>query len=135
MNHVYHQLIGDIDNALITIELENGIHCSIDSSRQTHYGYDQRVEIFGSMGIIYMENEADDLCSFRNKDDTQESMIKYSFIERYERSYIHELEHFFQCVLSGTQPNVGPKEILSAIQVAMAGKESIDRNSPQRDQR
>ena len=40
--------IDDVDNVIITLELDSGVLCSIDSSRQTHYGYDQRIELFGS---------------------------------------------------------------------------------------
>ena len=123
--------IGDIDNAIITLELESGILCSVDSSRQTHYGYDQRIEIFGSKGVISVENKPDSLYYFSNQESTEMSKIKYSFIERYKDSYVAELEHFYTCIISNKKPDVGPENILSAIRVAVAGVKSLENNSPQ----
>ena len=123
--------INDIDNAIITLELENGILCSIDSSRQTHYGYDQRIEVFGSKGMISVENKPDNLYLFSNELNTKTSKIKYSFIERYKESYVTELEHFYTCITENNKPIVGPEEILSAIRVAVAGKKSIETNNPE----
>ena len=123
--------IDDIDNAIITLELESGILCSIDSSRQTHYGYDQRIEIFGSKGIISVENKPESLYYFSNQESTETSKIKHSFIERYKDSYIEELKHFYTCIMSNTKPNPGPENILSAIRVAAAGRKSLETKSPQ----
>jgi len=123
--------LGDIDNAIITLELKSGILCSIDSSRQTHYGYDQRIEIFGSKGVISVENKPESLYYFSNQKSTEVSKIKHSFIERYKYSYIAELEHFYTCIMSNTKPNPGPENILSAIRVAAAGRKSLETKSPQ----
>jgi len=123
--------IGDIDNAIITIELESGILCSIDSSRQTHYGYDQRIEIFGSKGVISVENKPESLYYFSNQESTETSKIKHSFIERYKDSYIAELKHFYTCIMSNTKPDPGPENILSAIRVAAAGRKSLETKIPQ----
>jgi len=123
--------IDDIDNAIITLELESGILCSIDSSRQTHYGYDQRIEIFGSKGVISVENKPESLYYFSNQENTKTSKIKHSFIERYKDSYIAELKHFYTCIMSNTKPDPGPENILSAIRVAAAGRKSLETKSPQ----
>ena len=123
--------IDDIDNAIITLELESGILCSIDSSRQTHYGYDQRIEIFGSKGVISVENKPESLYYFSNQENTKTSKIKHSFIERYKDSYIAELKHFYTCIMSNTKPAPGPENILSAIRVAAAGRKSLETKSPQ----
>ena len=126
--------IGDVDNAIITLELENGALCSIDSSRQTHYGYDQRIELFGSRGMVLVENQKDNLYSLSDSNQTQASKINHSFIERYRGSYLNELEHFYSSIISNTSPSVGLENILSAIQVAEAGKRSLKTNRPERVQ-
>ena len=123
--------IDDTDNAIITLELESGILCSIDSSRQTHYGYDQRIEIFGSKGVILVDNKPESLYYFSNQENTKTSKIKHSFIERYKDSYIAELKHFYTCIMSNTKPDPGPENILSAIRVAAAGRKSLETKSPQ----
>ena len=123
--------IGDVDNAIITLELENGVLCSIDSSRQTHYGYDQRIELFGSEGMVLVENKKDNLYSLSDSNQTQASKINHSFIERYRGSYLNELEHFYSSIISNTPPSVGLENILSAIQVAEAGRQSMLTKRPQ----
>ena len=125
------QDIDDIDNAIITLELESGVLCSIDSSRQTHYGYDQRIELFGSKGMVLVENKKDNLCSLSDSNQTKSSKIKNSFIERYRDSYLNELEHFYSSIVSNTVPSVGPENILSAIQVAEAAALSLKTKRPQ----
>ncbi len=124
--------IGDIDTATITLELENNILCSIQNCRQTQYGYDQRIEIFGSKGSLIVENDHEDLCLLITNTDTRRSRLKDSFVERYKNSYIAELDHFFKCVQSGNNPSVGARDMLSAVQVAIAGQESLKQNLPQR---
>ena len=123
--------IDDVDNAIITLELENGVLCLIDSSRQTHYGYDQRIELFGSKGMILVENKKDNLYSLSDSNQTKSSKIKHSFIERYRESYLNELKHFYNSIVSNTTPSVGPENILSAIQVAEAGRQSLKTKRPQ----
>ena len=59
--------INDIDNAIITLELSNGVLCTIDSSRQTHFGYDQRIEVFGSEGMMSIKNKKNNLYSLSDK--------------------------------------------------------------------
>ena len=125
------QDIDDIDNAIITLELESGVLCSIDSSRQTHYGYDQRIELFGSKGMVLVENKKDNLYSLSDSNQTKSSKIKNSFIERYRGSYLNELEHFYSSIISNTSPSVGLENILSAIQVAEAGRQSLKNKRPQ----
>ena len=122
----------DIDNALITIELNNGVLCSIDSSRQTNYGYDQRIEIFGSEGSLSVKNKHENLLVFSGSENTRKSKIDNSFKERYKQSYLNQFEHFFDCISSGTPPSVGPYDILLAMKSAIAGNRSIKTSQPQR---
>ena len=49
--------IGDIDTAVTTITFENGSIATIDNSRKANYGYDQRVEVFGSLGMSISQNQ------------------------------------------------------------------------------
>lgn len=122
--------INDIDNVIITLELTNGVLCTIDSSRQTHFGYDQRIEVFGSKGMISIDNKPTQLFLLSNESKTVKSKIKESFVERYESSYINELEHFYKCIVGGKSPIVGPENILDAIYIATAGTKSLELNKP-----
>ena len=124
--------IGDIDTATITLELENDIMCSIQNCRQTHYGYDQRIEIFGSEGALFVDNNHENLCYLFTDKETTRARLMNSFIDRYKKSFISELNHFFECIHSDQKPIVGPRDILSAMQVAIAGQKSLEKNQPQR---
>ena len=77
--------IGDIDTATITLELENDIMCSIQNCRQTHYGYDQRIEIFGSEGVLFVDNNHENLCYLFTDKETTRARLMNSFIERYKK--------------------------------------------------
>jgi myo-inositol 2-dehydrogenase/D-chiro-inositol 1-dehydrogenase len=44
--------VGDIDTSIVAIRLSRGTLCQIDSSRRTGYGYDERIEVFGSKGLV-----------------------------------------------------------------------------------
>ena len=122
--------IRDSDNAIITLELTNGILCTIDSSRQTHFGYDQRIEVFGSEGMLSVENKSNNLYLLSGKTKTSKSKINESFIERYESSYLGELEYFYKSIINKSKSTVGPENILNAIRVASAGNESIKTIKP-----
>ena len=122
--------IKDIDNAINTLELTNGILCTIDSSRQTHFGYDQRIEVFGSEGMLSVENKSNNLYLLSGKTKTSKSKINESFIKRYESSYLSELEYFYKSIINKGKSTVGPENILNAIRVASAGNESIKTNKP-----
>lgn len=49
---------GDIDTAILAIRMASGAFCQIDSSRRTGYGHDERMEIFGSAGMVEAERQA-----------------------------------------------------------------------------
>jgi myo-inositol 2-dehydrogenase/D-chiro-inositol 1-dehydrogenase len=51
---------GDIDTTVITLRFENGVLGTIDNSRRAVYGYDQRVEVFGSGGMVAVSNKMPD---------------------------------------------------------------------------
>ena len=77
---------------------------------------------------IFTEN----LCYLFTDKETTRARLMNSFIERYKKSFISELNHFFECIHSGEMPIVGPRDILSAVQVAIAGQKSLEKNQPQK---
>ena len=55
---------GDIDTTVITLRFQNGVIATIDNSREAVYGYDQRVEVFGSKGMVTAANPPTEYCYF-----------------------------------------------------------------------
>lgn len=97
---------GDIDTAIITLYFENGAIGTIDNSRQAVYGYDQRVEVFGSKGMVAVSNNTPDTHVYFNQDGVCTSKPLYFFLERYMDSYIAEMQAFVESVQKDYRPPV-----------------------------
>jgi len=97
---------GDFDTVVVTMRHENGAITTIDNSRQAVYGYDQRVEVFGSSGLVMSENPLNTTAVFRNADGGHQSTVPYFFLDRYIPSYIAEWEAFRDMVRDGTPSQV-----------------------------
>ena len=102
--------VGDIDTAVAILKFKNGAMGIIDNTRQAVYGYDQRVEVFGSNGCVVADNEATNTVRIYTADCTNIDKIPYFFMERYMESYSTELEYFFDCLRENKEPK--PKDVL-----------------------
>ena len=92
---------GDLDTAVVVLRHENGALTTIDNSRRAVYGYDQRVEAFGSKGVATSENPLVHTGLRRTADGTYTATLPYFFLERYVPSYLAEWEAFERAVRSG----------------------------------
>lgn len=95
---------GDVDTAIIVLTHENGCITTIDNSRQAVYGYDQRVEAFGSAGMAVSENPRSHTAELHSPSGTQLSPIPYFFLERYIPSYLAGWKAFRDGLESGSMP-------------------------------
>src|SRR5215216_7967912 len=101
---------GDVDTALITLQHRNGCLTAIDNSRQAVYGYDQRVEAFGSLGVASSENPSAHGAVVRTANGASFAVLPYFYLERYLPSYIREWEAFVAAVAAGETPAVGVED-------------------------
>lgn len=92
---------GDLDTVVIVMQHENGAITTIDNSRQAVYGYDQRVEAFGSAGVVSSDNPGVTTTMLRTADGSRGSAVPYFFVERYQASYVAEWSAFETMVRSG----------------------------------
>src|SRR5262245_33554320 len=74
---------GDVDTAIVTMRLKNGALATIDNSRKAIYGYDQRVEVFGSAGMVTVSNRTPDNHILANFDGVHSARPQFFFLERY----------------------------------------------------
>ncbi|HLC05034.1 MAG TPA: inositol 2-dehydrogenase [Anaerolineales bacterium] len=116
---------GDIDTALVTLHFENGVLGAIDNSRQAVYGYDQRVEVFGSEGVIMVGNETPDRHTFLNRQGSHSALPLYFFLERYTESYAAEMEAFVECILNDTPPPVSGEDGRAPVAMGLAAGLSL----------
>ncbi len=121
---------GDIDTALISLRFENGAIGAIDNSRKAVYGYDQRVEVFGSEGMVLVGNNTPDTHVYSNREGVHSSLPLYFFLERYTDSYVAEVQEFVACIRNDTPPPVNGTDGLIPVVMAMAAQRSLDENRP-----
>ena len=121
---------GDIDTAVAILKFKNGALGIIDNSRQAVYGYDQRVEVFGSKGCVIADNDTPNTVRIYTPETTSTDKIPYFFLERYMDSYAAELEAFFNCLQKDQEPSPDGNDGLQNVLVAMAAKKSFEENRP-----
>ena len=121
---------GDVDTALITLKFENGAMGVIDNSRKAVYGYDQRVEIFGSKGMIKVDNNAPDNHNHYSQDGVHASLPLNFFMDRYIEAYANEIKEFTQAILENKPMSVCGLDGLYAVKIGLAAKKSVEEKRP-----
>ncbi len=121
---------GDIDTAVALLKFKNGAIGIIDNTRQAVYGYDQRVEVFGSKGCVVADNEATNTVRIYTAECTNIDKIPYFFLERYMESYATELKSFFECLRNNKEPKPNGEEGLQDVLIAKAAQKSYEENRP-----
>ena len=120
---------GDIDTAIVTLKYEGGAWGTIDNSRKAVYGYDQRIEIFGSEGCVIVGNPRPTEVTINSDKDTISDKPLYFFIERYQDAYLVEMEEFIKCIQENKEPSVGGFDGKISVQMGYAAKESLTMGS------
>ncbi|SOH92848.1 myo-inositol 2-dehydrogenase / D-chiro-inositol 1-dehydrogenase [Monaibacterium marinum] len=115
---------GDMDTATVTLKTASGRICQISNSRRATYGYDQRVEVHGSKGMIRAHNELENNVELATTDGFTHAPTKNFFLERYAAAYLAEMNHFMQAVTAGTAPKPDGMDGLKAQYLADLATES-----------
>jgi len=123
---------GDIDTVVITLTFANGAIGTIDNSRQAVYGYDQRVEVFGSGGMAAAENNTPDRTILSTAKSVQSALPLHFFVERYTDSYIAEMKAFIRCIQEDLPPPVNGLDGGAAVRIGYAAKRSLQERRPVR---
>lgn len=123
---------GDIDTAVITLKFRNGVIGTIDNSREAVYGYDQRVEVFGSKGMVTAANPLTDTVTFSDSAGTRAAAPPYFFIERYKPAFLAELQAFLTCIREDTAPLVTGEDGRVPVVMGFAAMQSLRENRPVR---
>jgi len=121
---------GDVDTAVTTLKMANGAIAVIENSRQAVYGYDQRVEVFGSKGSAEATNETANRVTVSTAAGVRTDTPLYFFLERYQASFVAELESFFTSIRDGAPTPVGGKDGLMSVLIGLAATESLAENRP-----
>jgi myo-inositol 2-dehydrogenase/D-chiro-inositol 1-dehydrogenase len=121
---------GDIDTAVITLKFQNGALGTIENSRKAVYGYDQRVEVFGSGGSVRSENIYPNAVTLSTAQRVERDLPLNFFLERYTPSYETEMEVFIRCLLEDTPMPVTGRDGRAPVVIAMAALKSYRENRP-----
>lgn len=119
---------GDIDTAVIQLRFVNGALGVIDNSRESVYGYDQRVEVFGSKGSIEAANNTQTRTSISTVEGVFTDKPLWFFLERYQESYIAELKSFVNAILENKEIAVNGHDGLMSTCLALAAHKSLKEN-------
>jgi myo-inositol 2-dehydrogenase/D-chiro-inositol 1-dehydrogenase len=120
----------DVDTAIITLKFKNGAIGVIDNSRKAVYGYDQRVEVFGSEGSITAANDKPNTLEISLEDWVYSEKPKYFFLERYKESYIEEIKAFIDSILDDKETPVKGIDGLRPVLIGLAAKKSLKTGKP-----
>ncbi len=118
--------LDDHDTAMIILRTASGQQCHINNSRASVYGYDQRIELMGSNGMVISDNRTPHgLRQFGS--DRAEAAVPYLdfFIERYQQAFMDELSAFVAAVRDGTETEVTFEDGRRALILAEASYRSI----------
>jgi myo-inositol 2-dehydrogenase/D-chiro-inositol 1-dehydrogenase len=123
---------GDIDTGYLMISFKNKVTALIENSRQASYGYDQRLEAFGSEGMVRVENPLKTTAQFLNGEGVHLSRNLDFFIDRYADSYRLELAAFLDALRTKKPMPITGEDGLKAMLIAMAANKSMAENRPVR---
>lgn len=120
----------DVDTAIINMSLKNGVLATINNSRQAVYGYDQRIEVLGSKGVLKVENKLLNKVVKGTKEGFISSNPQNFFIDRYEQSYKKELLNFVQSIKGDIVDYADADDGLHALKAGLAANNSLLNNTP-----
>ncbi|HEX4923480.1 MAG TPA: inositol 2-dehydrogenase [Bdellovibrionales bacterium] len=121
---------GDVDTAVVTLKYKGGAICTIDNSRKAVYGYDQRLEVFGSKGCMLASNNTPTNTQHWDAQAQKRDLPLNFFLERYTDSYIGEMKEFVSCVLNNQQPTCSGIDGLRSVVLGMAAMKSMAEGRP-----
>ncbi|GGA77724.1 inositol 2-dehydrogenase [Brucella endophytica] len=120
----------DVDTAVVTMAYADGRIAVIRNSRRAAYGYDQRVELLGSEGLLSAENVLENTLSKATKAGVLSAKPELFFLERYMRAYAAEWDAFVRAALDGAEIPVTLRDGVAALALAEAATASAKSGQP-----
>lgn len=123
---------GDVDTTIVTLTFESGAIGVIDNSRRAVYGYDQRLEVFGSEGAVWDENDIPNTVRIAQADHTEYGTAYHIMWDRYTQAFIDEMKAFADAVEKDHVPPVTGLDGLYPVMIAAAADKSLREGRPVR---
>jgi myo-inositol 2-dehydrogenase/D-chiro-inositol 1-dehydrogenase len=120
---------GDVDTAVVTLLYSDGRIAVIKNSRRAAYGYDQRIELLGSKGLLSVDNVLENTVSKATAAGVVAAKPEFFFLERYMRAYSAEWAAFVDAVTKNSPLPVTLADGVNALAVAEAATRSAKTKS------
>ncbi len=117
---------GDIDTAAVTLRTPGGRQCQIRNSRRCSYGYDQRIEVFGSDGMAHAGNCRETRVETATAAGFRRDPVLPFFLERYADAYRIQLDKFIRVIEGERIEMPGGPDGLRALELADAAQRSLE---------
>ena len=121
---------GDVDTAVVTMTYADGRIAVIKNSRRAAYGYDQRIELLGSEGLLQAQNQLENLVVKSTAGGVTGAKPTWFFLERYMPAYEAEWAAFVEAVEAGTPMPVTLADGVAALAMAEAAARSLAEGKP-----
>ena len=119
--------INDLDLATVVMKTKKGVQCIITNSRHCSFGYDQRIELFGSKGMIISDNQRDLETVLYSKNSTDNrTQLKNFFIERYSEAYKIQLNDLVKICKKNSKPLANFDDGRKSLILAEIAKKSLN---------
>ncbi len=123
---------GDVDTAAVTLKTASGKICQISNSRRATYGYDQRIEVHGSKGMLRAENMLENSVEVATEAGFRRAPAQHFFLERYAGAYLAEMTHFVDAIAAQSELSPSGHDGLRAQTLADAAALSLQTGLPQK---
>lgn len=116
---------GDFDSANVILTTASGKQCTINNSRRATYGYDQRIEVHGSTGMIAAGNKQKSNVTLATKSGYAGPPLMDFFMDRYAEAYATEITQFVTAVAAGSPMPATGHDGMMALALADAAMKSV----------
>ncbi len=118
--------LGDFDSANVILATASGKQCAISNSRRATYGYDQRIEIHGSTGMVSAENQRPVGIEIANANGFTRPPLHDFFMTRYVEAYANEISSFISALVNESPMIPSGRDGLAALEIAEAVLQSVE---------
>ena len=121
---------GDVDTSMLILTLPGGVLCHIDNSRHTGYGYDERIEVFGSEGLVESRlKPLREVALYKGDKEIAEGPHP-GWFERMEPSFMLALDAFVRALEGKEADYPTLMDGMAAQSIADAAVESLHKHQP-----
>ena len=118
--------VNDFELATVVLKSKKGVLCTINNARHCSYGHDQRVEVFGTKGMLISNNKRESEVELSNQQGTniKKKLLNF-FMERYQEAYYLQLHDLANLTIKSKQPRANFDDGHQALVLAIAAAKSL----------